>query len=78
MGAVTHPIDRAGTVFPRGTRRFLVKKGVLVHPFAVSAKKLSILSQADMSRLVIGATLPSCERGRRPLGAGLRLVRGRF
>ena len=27
-GAVTHPIDRAGTVFPRGTGRFLVKKGV--------------------------------------------------
>ena len=24
-GAVTHPTDRAGTVFPRGTGRFLVK-----------------------------------------------------
>ena len=27
-GAVTHPTDRAGRVFPRGTGRFLVEKGV--------------------------------------------------
>ena len=32
-GAVTHPIDRAGTVFPRGTGRFLVKKGVHIASF---------------------------------------------
>ena len=38
-GAGTHPIDREGAVFPRGTGRFLVIKGVLMHPFAVSAKK---------------------------------------
>ena len=38
-GAGTHPIDREGSVFPRGTGRFLVIKGVLMHPFAVSAKK---------------------------------------
>ena len=42
-GAVTHPIDRAGTVFPRGTDPFLVEKGVLMHPFAVSAKKHSVV-----------------------------------
>ena len=29
-------------MFPRGTCRFLVKKGVLMHPFAVSAMKHSI------------------------------------
>ena len=38
-GAVTHPIDREGTVFPRGTGRFLVIKGALMYPFAVSAMK---------------------------------------
>ena len=27
-GAGTHPIDREGSVFPWGTGRFLVKKGV--------------------------------------------------
>ena len=32
-GAVTHPIDRAGSVFPRGTGRFLVKKGVHIASF---------------------------------------------
>ena len=30
-----------GTAFPRGTGRFLVKKGVLMHHFAVSAMKHS-------------------------------------
>ena len=33
VGAVTHPIDQAGTVFPRGTGRFLVKKGVHIASF---------------------------------------------
>ena len=42
-GAVTHPIHRASTVFPRGTGRLLVKKGVLMHPFAVSVKKHSVV-----------------------------------
>ena len=54
-GAVTHPTDRAGTIFPRGTDRFLVKKGVhiasfcclsdetLSHPLADLAKKDSVL-----------------------------------
>ena len=32
-GLYTHPIDQAGTVFPRGTGRFLVKKGVHIAPF---------------------------------------------
>ena len=32
-GAVTHPIDRKGTVFPRGTGRFLVKKVVHIASF---------------------------------------------
>ena len=32
-GAVTHPIDRAGTVLPRGTGRFVVKKGVHIASF---------------------------------------------
>ena len=38
-GAGTHPIDWAGAVFPRGTGRFLVIKGALMYPFAVSAMK---------------------------------------
>ena len=41
-GAVTHATDRAGTVFPRGTGRFLVKKSVLMYPFAVLAMKHSV------------------------------------
>ena len=41
-GAGTLLIDRAGTVFPRGTGRFLVIKGVLMHSFAISAKKYSV------------------------------------
>jgi hypothetical protein len=32
-GAGTHPIDRVGSVFPRGTGRFLVKKGVHIASF---------------------------------------------
>ena len=32
-GAVTHPIDRAGSVCPRGTGRFLVMKGVHIASF---------------------------------------------
>ena len=32
-GAVTHPIDREGSVFPRGTGHFLVKKGVHIASF---------------------------------------------
>ena len=43
-GAVTLLIDRKGSVFPRGTGRFLVIKGVLMHPFAVSAKKDSVFA----------------------------------
>ena len=38
-GTGTHPIDRAGAVLPRGTGRFLVIKGALMYPFAVSAMK---------------------------------------
>ena len=38
-GAGTQPIDRKGAVFPRGTGRFLVIKGALMYPFAVSAMK---------------------------------------
>ena len=38
-GLYTDPIDRKGAVFPRGTGRFLVIKGVLMYPFAVSAMK---------------------------------------
>ena len=42
-GAVTHPIDRAGTVFPRGTGRFLVKKGVHIASFrCLSDETLSL------------------------------------
>ena len=41
-GAVTYPIDRKGSVFPRGTGRVLVKKDFLMHPFAVSSKKHSV------------------------------------
>ena len=41
-GAGTHPIDRKGAVFPRGTGRFLVIKGALMYPFAVSAKQHSL------------------------------------
>ena len=32
-GAVTHPIDRKGSVFPRGTGRFLVIQGVHIASF---------------------------------------------
>ena len=54
-GAGTHPIHRAGAVFPRGTGRFLVKKGVLMYPFAVSAMKQPVVfvrffEQGDPSR----------------------------
>ena len=41
-GAVTHPIDRAGTVFPRGTGGSLLKRVSVSHPFAVSAMKHSV------------------------------------
>ena len=42
-GAVTHPIDQAGTVFPQGTGRFLVQKGIHIAPFrCLSEATLSV------------------------------------
>ena len=47
VGAVTHPIDWAGTVFPRGTGRFIVKKGVHIASFRyLSDETLSFFSFA--------------------------------
>ena len=48
-GAGTHPIDREGSVFPRGTGRFLVIKGALMYPYpiAVSAMKQPVLNATD-------------------------------
>ena len=44
-GAVTLMIDRAGSVFPRGTGRFLVTKGVhMMFKTLVDVKKLSVSS----------------------------------
>ena len=44
MGAVTHPIDRKGAVFPRGTGRFLVKKGVNIASFrCLSEERLGLV-----------------------------------
>ena len=41
-GAVTHPIDRKGSVFPRETGRFFVKKGVHIASFRyLSEERLS-------------------------------------
>ena len=41
-GAVTHPIDREGSLFPRATGCFLVKKGVHIASFrCLSEEKLS-------------------------------------
>ena len=50
--AVTHPIDRAGSVFPRGTGRFLVTKGVHIASFrCLSDETLSsFLTGVEMVR----------------------------
>ena len=51
-GAVTHPIDRKGTVFPRGTGRFLVKKGVHIASFrCLSEERLSFAHEPLLSSL---------------------------
>ena len=61
-GAVTHPIDRAGSVFPRGTGRFLVKKGVRIASFrCLSEATLSFGfpdrgPQANHARQWLGST----------------------
>ena len=47
MGAVTRPIDRKGSVFPRGTGRFLVKKGVRIASFRCLSDETHI---SDMGR----------------------------
>ena len=39
-GAGTHPIDRKGSVFPRGTGRFLVKKGVHIASFRCLSEEI--------------------------------------
>ena len=45
-GAGTHPTDRAGSVFPRGSGRFLVKKGVHIASFRCrSEATLSVFFQ---------------------------------
>ena len=40
-GAVTHPIDRKGSVFPRGTGRFLVIKGVHIASFRCLSEEIT-------------------------------------
>ena len=48
VGAVTHPIERKGSVFSRGTGRFLVKKGVHIASFrCLSDETLSQLLRSD-------------------------------
>ena len=50
-GAVTHLIDRAGSVFPRGTGRFLVKKDVHIASFrCLSDETLSLRPRATQAR----------------------------
>ena len=41
MGAGTHPIDRKGSVFPRGTGRFLVIKGVHIASFRCLSEEIT-------------------------------------
>ena len=44
VGAVTHPIDREGSVLPWGTGAvFSLKRVSKSHPFAVSAKEDSVV-----------------------------------
>ena len=50
-------------MFLRGTGRFLVKKGVLMHTFAVSAKKHSLVF-SDRGEAITGIAIP----GTRPDG----------
>ena len=40
-GAVTHPIDRKGSVFSRGTDRFLVIKGVHIASFRCLSEEIT-------------------------------------
>ena len=49
-GAVTHPTDWAGSVFPRGTGRFLVQRVSISHPFAVSAKQHSVVRSGQVRK----------------------------
>ena len=60
-GAGTHPIDRAGAVFPLGTGRFLVIKGVHIASFrCLSEERLSFEGGSRLiKRLVFFVSLLS-------------------
>ena len=60
-GAVTLLIDRAGTVFPRGTGRFLVKTGVDIACFRCLSKVLK--EELGRPRGTVGKASASEARG---------------
>ena len=50
MGAVTHPIDRAGIAFLRGTGRFFLEKGVHIVSFRCFSEETLTYFWANVSR----------------------------
>ena len=58
-GAGTHPIDREGSVFPRGNGRFLVKKGVHIASFRCLSEEItSLFSTRYQAREPVTVTGP--------------------
>ena len=61
-GAGTHPIDRKGSVFPRGTGRSLVIKGVHIASFRCLSEEITSFFRRE----------PSCPRPASLAGSALR------